>query len=503
MAKRNYLEDLVNSLTQGELKKLSFYTKNITSKKNYLEILDDIRKNKTSKRQKYDNKYAQQRRYLYNIILESMVQKVQDDTIEGKIFFYIKSVNYLLSKQLLEQAYDIINKALNIVRKYEMFGYHLAILELEKEARLFTNDSKHRTDNDITEEEKKLITFQKELQTIKLIYSHILTHKKKYGFMDPQQWLKLKNDTIQMGLKSSADSYQTNKAKFYYYYSQAILHLLGHRNTDAFNFGRKILEVPKTSLSKFEILQASLDYSSLALEAGYIQEVLKATSGVTKAYKRGEFGSFDKTGLQIFYYCANHDILSYVFEGQKEKLLQKLAEAEIEYKKWENKIPLGMKIIITTGFIIGYFAVGELKKSIKRIQFILQNQRAGLRLDAYEGILIYHLLTIFDKNDISFLENESRKVYYYFKYRYLESKNKEVKTKKNIAHLLLQFAMYRISKKEMLTEMIRIILDWFKENNGYAEIEYPYLIWANSKLQNKTFIEMAAEMSKVYLKKLN
>ncbi len=185
MLKKYFLEDLIKSLLQGELKKFSFYTKNISAKKNYLEIFNEIRKNKSVKSRKSDYKNTQQRRYLYNIILESMIHNgSQDDIIDGKVFFYINSANYLLRKQLPEQAYDIINKVLNIVRKNEMFGYHLSILQLEKEVKLYINPSKNRSDQEILEEEKKLIAYQEELQTLKLIFNHIRSTKKKFGIID-------------------------------------------------------------------------------------------------------------------------------------------------------------------------------------------------------------------------------------------------------------------------------------------------------------------------------
>ena len=503
MAKQNYLEDLINSLTQGELKKFSLYTKNISSKKNYLEIFNEIRKNKSNKSHKYDNKYAQQRRYLYNTILESMVRKAQEDSVEGKIFFYIKSANYLLRKQLPDQSYDIIEKALVLVKKYEMFGYHLAILDLEKEVRLFSNTVRNRCDDEIIEEEKNLISYQKELQTIKLIFNHIRNFKKKYGFIDIQTWLKLKDEVIEMGLLPDESYYKTNKSKFYFLYSQALLHLLGHQYRDAYYFGKKIIELPKTSLHNSNILNAELEFSSFALEIGNTQQVLKSLADVKKAFDRGDYGFYERLALRIFYYRSNNEMLSYVFEGQGDKVKKKLVEIEREMEEWGDKIPLEMKIILATALKLGYYAIGDTKKANKQIQLIIQNKKSGLRLDAYEDGLMFHMISIFDKKDMLFLENESRKIYYYYKYRDLESKNKDVLTRKNIAHLFLKYAMYKIDEKEMLTSLKQIFLDMFEENDGFMEIEYPYLIWTNSKLQNKDFLETAAEMSKTYLNKLD
>lgn len=502
MAKRHFLEDLVKSLTKGELKKFSFYTKNISSQKSYLDIFNEIRKNKTVKHQKYDNKYAQQRRYLYNIILESMIHRDHEESAEGKVFFYIKSANYLLRKQLPEQAYDIINKALNIVRKHEMFGYHLAILELEKEVRLFTNPSKYRPDSEILEEEKKLIDYQKELQTLKLIFNHIRSQKKKFGIIGSQAWLKIKDEILEMGLFPEEHFYKTNKAKFYFYYSWVLLYMFGQGYKIAYEFAKKMMALPKDGLSKSEKLNAILQYSSCAMEMGNTQEILKVLSEVKKDFDYGEYSFYERTELQIFYYRSNYELTSYVFEGQKDKVIKKIEEIEKGIKHWDKKIPLEIKMVLAAALKLGYYAVGDIKNAKKQVLFLIQNQNSGLRVDAYEDGLIYHMFFIFEKNDMSYLENESRKIFYYFKYHYPDIKDPDVIMKKQISHLFLEYAMYKIDQNELLESLKKTTLDRYEaDKNDFLEIEYPYLIWVNSKLQQKSFLETAAAMAKTHLNK--
>ena len=495
-----FVEELIKSLTKGELKKFSFYTKTISSQKGYLELFEDIRKRKKPQRQKYGKKYSQLRRYLYNVVLESMVQRGNDDSVEGKVFFHIKSANYLLRKQLPDQAYDIVNKALAIVRKNELFGYHLEILELEKQIRLFSKASKYRPDSEIVEEEKLLIGFQEELRTLKLIFDYIRTYKKKYGIIDMQAWLKLKGKIIEMGLHSDESFCKTNKAKFYYYYSWVLLYMFGQSYRTAYDYAKKMLELPKTGLSKPERLNATLQFTTCSMEMGYTKEVVKILSDVIKNYNRGEYGRYERTALQIFYYRSNYELASYVFEGQRDKVVKKIVEVEKGIKRWDKKIPLEIKMVIATALKLGYYAIGDLDKADRYVQFLIDNEKSGLRLDAYEDGLMFHMIFIFEKDDLELLKKETKKIYDYFKERHVEVKDADMLMKVSIAHLFLQYAKGDIDKNKMLKLIDKKILERYKaDKNTFLEIEYPYLIWVESKIQNKSYLETASEMAEFYL----
>ena len=502
MAKKRFLEELIANLNQGELKTFSLYTKTYGAKKNYLEIFNDIKKSKTSKPKKYDNKYAQQRRYLYRVILESLVQKSYDNSIQGEVFFLINSANYLLKKQLPDQAYAIINKALDLVRKHEMFGYHLEILELEKQVRLFTNPSEYRSDKEIIEEEKNLIIYQKELQTLKLIYNHLQNYKKKFGFVDLQSWLKLKDEITEMGLYPDELYYKTNKTRFYYNLCQASLFIIGRRYIKAYNSAKRFINLPQTSLSQQEILNGLLQYTTSALLFGNTTEVLERLHDIKKAYEQGRFGFYDRTTLQIFYYRSNYELSSYIFEGQKENVYKKITEIEEELSYWNEKIPLEIKMVLASVLKLGYYAIGNIKKANQYVQFLIQNYNSGLRLDAYEDGLIYNLMFIFEKNDMDYLESEARKTYNYFGKKFEKIENQDILTKKNIAKIFLDYALYKIDEKKLLLSFKKQILNKFNlSDNGFLEIEYSYLIWVNSKLQQQDFLETAVSMTKQYLNK--
>ncbi len=498
MAKKNHLETLIYSLTPTELKRFSLYTKSYAaSNKSYFQLFKEIR-NKTHKRpSKYSNKYAQNRKYLYRMILESLIFKNKEKSPEAEVLFLIKSARFLINKQLPDQAYNVINKALQIVRKYEMIGFHLELIGLEKEVRMYTNPKNYRDDQAIVDEEKELIVWQKHLLTIKLIYNHILTYKKKYGYIDKQLGKKLCKEVQEMGMPETEDQCLTYKEKYYYYYSNVLLNWIVHKHKKAYEYSKKFLSMNIEPLTKVEYLNGLLEHTSNAVCLGRSDEVLDILSIVKKSFDRGEFGLYDNIALKIFYYRSNYELLSYVFVGNREKVEEKLLEIEKEKKKWGDKIPAEMQLILAAALKLGYIALGNLKKAGQQISLLVNNYKTGLRLDAYEDGLMSNFLYIFIKDDLDYLENFASKAYQHFM-KHESKDNLDVDFKIKISKLFIDYAKYKINKKQLLEKFKYLLEDKMSHfDNNFSESDYPYLIWVNSLIEKKDFLEMAAEMAPV------
>ncbi len=495
MARKQYLETLIASLTQGELKRFALYTKTYASNKTYLNLFKSIRKNQQKVSQKYDNKYAQQRRYLYRAILESLILKDNDKSPESEVLFLIKSASYLVKKQLPEQAYAVINKALQLVRKNEMFGYHIEIIEQEKQVRLYTNPKAHRSNDEIVQEEKDLILFQSELQSLKLIYNHILNYKKQYGYIDKEMWEDLKKEVVEMGMPPNASYCATQKSKYYYYFSQTLLHWLVHFHKPAYLYSSNFLQIDSGPLSKSEYLNGLLEHSSSCLCLGKIDEVVDILSMVQHKYEKGMFGQYDNITLRIFYYRSNYELMSHIYMGDQEKVIQKIAEIENGIAYWGRKIPLEMQLILASVLKLGYFAVKDYKKARTQIVFLIQNYKSGLRLDAYEDGLMSNLIYLFTKDDRIYLEEQAQKTLKYFQNNGQDN-NLDIQMKIKVSRLFLAYGKYQITKKEFLTGFQKALEDKMAYfDNHFSETDYPYLIWVNSKLYDKDYLEMAREMA--------
>ena len=499
MAKKNLLETLIHSLNQSELKRFTLYTKTYASNKSYIDLFKSIKNNHTNKTDKNNNKLAQQRRYLYRIILESLIQKSNKSSVENEVLFYINSANYLIKKQLPEHAYDIINKALHIVKKYEMTGYHLQLIEIEKQIRMYINPKGYRSDDEIFQEEVDLIEYQKQLHTLKAVYNKILNYKKRSGYIDLNEWTKLYHQIKKMGFPDTSEECSTLKSKHYYYFNQTLLYFIRRNHQKAYDYSSKMIKVDPGPLSKREYLNGLLEHSTSCYCLGKTDETLETISMVKEFYQKGVFGKFENIALKIFYYRANYELVSYVFKGDKEMVEKKMEIIEKELTYWGDKIPIAMRMILATAFKLGYAALGNYKKMGKEINFLIDSLHSGLRLDAHEDGLIWNLMYIFSKDDLDFLENQASQAYKHFqKNNVIENMDNYYKLK--ITKLFLNYSKMKIDRKEFLHSFKKVLeekLSYF--DNNFLEMDYPYLMWVNSQISGKSLLQTAREMEKTHL----
>jgi len=499
MAKKNLLESLIHSLNPSELKRFALYTKTYTSNKSYLDLFKAI-KNNVHKSQKYDNKYAQKKRYLYRIILESLILK-DKKTIKNEVLFLIKSANYLINKQMPDHAYQQVNKALALVTKHEMTGYHLEIIEIEKQIRVCMNPKGYRSDEEILQEEVYLIEQQKQLQSLKAVYNHILNYKKKYGYIDYKRWDELYTEILEMGFPNLEDDCINNRAIYYYNYNQCLLSWIKHSHKEAYKYTTKLIQMDPAPLNNLERLNAYLEHSSSCFCLGRTHEIIQTLNQVEDMYQKGAFGRYDSIALKIFYYRSNYELLSYVFMGDEKKLRYKLVEIEKGMEYWGDKIPFAMKMIVATGLKFGYLAVGDLKKMKKQINFLIDSKKSGLRQDAYEDGLVWNMIYYFIKDDIDFLEIQAERAYKHFSQNDVnQSIDSHFKVK--ISKLFWDYSRMRMDKKQFLNtfkEMLEEKMVFF--DNNFSEIDYPFLLWVQSEISGKPLLDTAYEMSDKYLNK--
>lgn len=501
MSKIRFLEALIDALDKGELKRFALYSKSYASNKSYMELFKSIKNGKSTIVRKYDNKYAQQRRYLYRSILESLIYKTADNNPEAEVLFLIRSASFLLYKQLPNQAYAVINKALQLVRKYEMFGYHIQIIEIEKQVRMYIQTDAYRKDEEILDDEMKLIAYQSELQRIRLIYNHIITYKKKYGYLNNRLSRQLNNELQNMNMPESEAGCVKNKTKYYYYYSNTIFYRMTNKNRLAYEHSNKMVKMETKPLTKHEQLSGVLEHTTSCICLGKTNELLGILHSVKKNYDDGAYGFFDNLALKLFYYQSNYELMSYVFEGKKEKVIAKIKEINDGMAFWGNKIPVEMQMILASALRLGYFAIGDLKKARKEALFMENKQKSGIRKDVYEDGMVSSLIYIFLKNDVEFLETYASKLLKYFNLKD-NMDDPDVQFKYNTAKLFYEFALYKIDKNVLLTQFKQYLeqkMSLF--DNGFSEIDYPYYIWANAQIEEKDYLEIARELAPEMLNK--
>ena len=406
-----------------------------------------------------------------------------------------------MKRQLAKHAYHQVNKALALVRKSEMIGYHLEIIEIEKHIRVCMNPKGYRSEEEISQEEIYLIEQQKQLQSLKAIQTHVQNYKKKYGYIDQDKWNDINKTIKKMGFPSSVNECKTQKATYYYYFNQSMLSWITHNHKEAYKYTKKLLEVNPAPLNNLEHLTIYLEHSTSCFNLGKTDEILQTFKKVDELHQKGVFGKFDNIALKIFYYKSNYELISYVYAGDEDRIQKKLMEIEKGLEHWESKIPLAMKMILATGLKFGYLAIGEMKKMKQQINFLLANKNSGLRLDAYEDGLMWNMIYFFMKDDIDYLETQAEQAFKHFLNNEIKE-NIDINFKIKIAKLFLDYSRIQMDKKQFLESFKQMLEEKLSQfDNNYSEIDYPYYLWVNSQLSGKSLMDTAYEMSKKYLNK--
>lgn len=489
MRRKNGLEILIKSLNKGELRQFTLHSNIYSSKKVYLKIFKKIQRGEL-----IDNNLSQQKMYLYNSILESLVGKIKINTPESKIFYHINCADFLFRKQIPTQAYSHIKKALKVSKKYELFGYHIQLIEKEKQIRLYLDTKKERSSFEINIEEILLIKLQQKLQEKRKIYNFILDYKKKYGYLDKLSFSELNKKVNESESLAEGGGNLSIRINYYHHFSKSILFWMQKKHESAFKHTKLLSKLNKNVLSPSEYLNGILEHTTSCICLGKFKEVLQLLKHVRYEYNLGTFGNYNNIILKIFYYCSNYETMSYVFLGEQDSLKQKIIEINKGIKCWEGKIPLEMKFVLASVLKLAYIALGELDKAKKEIFFILNEKNTTIRIDAYEDSLMSNLIIIFEQGDVSYLESFSFKTITYFK-SHKNKGAKHVKINRNISKAFYDYSIYKLTKKEFLflyqklieKEMIKVT---------FSELYYPYLIWVYAQINNTTYIKTAEKMYK-------
>ena len=313
--------------------------------------------------------------------------------------------------------------------------------------------------------------------------------------------LQLKNELQNMNMPENEDGCVKNKTKYYYYYSNTIFYRITNRNKRSYEHSQKLVKMETNPLTKHEQLSGVLEHTTSCNCLGKTNELLNTLRLVKKNYDKGAYGFFDNLALKLFYYQSNYELMSYVYEGRKDKVIAKIKEINDGMVFWGNKIPVEMQMILASALRLGYFAIGYLKKARKEALFMENQQKSGIRKDVYEDGMVSSLIYIFLKNDVEFLETYASKLLRYFN---LKDKmdDPDMQFKYNTAKLFYDFALYKIDKKTLLTRF----KDYLEQkmslyDNGFSEIDYPYYIWVNAQIGDKDYLETARNLAPKMLNK--
>lgn len=147
MRKQDKTFELIKSMTKSEKRFFKIYSTRhvIGNENNYVMLFDAIEKQKDYDEvaikekfqgEKFINRLAVSKAYLYDLILKSMNAFHQQSNVESQLYDYLKNVQFLFNKNLIGQSEILLEKSEKLAKEYdcleilpEIFRWKKKILE--------------------------------------------------------------------------------------------------------------------------------------------------------------------------------------------------------------------------------------------------------------------------------------------------------------------------------------------------------------------------------------
>ena len=484
------LEKLIKSLSQGELRAFSLSIKK-EGNPSYYELFNAIRTDKY-KKQKKDNNETQRRNYLYNAILDSLLNQAK--TIDTQIAKGLHQAEILYNRHLEKEAWKVISKAEKLAQKHERFGYIIQILEWKKTIGFRLESFSTQDYRDTSKQETE--TIEKYLNYLKAAgnYNELLIRKKKEGYVYEEDKLpdaSLFDDII-------LDDNLPKRTLYYHRMAQAVRHCLVQDVQSQYQVTKLIMKDAAVIIEPNECMLAYFEHLTSCICAGEFEELLTTLAKLKTDIKKGKFGNSKDIIVKLFYYSSNYEIMALNYLGDKNLLQLKIKEVELGMKKMGDKLSTEMKLVIFSALKVGHYFLGQEEESKKYLNSILDNDQVNLRKDISQSALFFNLLICTDENKVEEMEATLKTISLQ-----TDLNRPQYQFEKDLFTIFSQFANDKLDKPSLYTSIINSynnIAQELPSGFKYTENYYPYFLWAFSRKNHIDIMVSSKNIHQKYFK---
>ena len=141
MKQKPELFELIKSLSRNEKRYFKLYASSQKGIRNYIKLFNAIERQENYDEAKIKKLFGEEKfilqigftkNYLYNLIIRSLVNYNNYNSVDSKIHSMISQSKILFDKALFRQYFKTIQKVKKLCLKYERYGYLLQVLDMEK-----------------------------------------------------------------------------------------------------------------------------------------------------------------------------------------------------------------------------------------------------------------------------------------------------------------------------------------------------------------------------------
>lgn len=330
---------------------------------------------------------------LFNNILRCMAFYHQEQSVETIIQNYLTQMEVLYRLSLPEQSLYLLQKARLLALQHEKFGLMLQLLEWERRLNIVL-DEPIRTYADIKKEEKDIIARLQQLMVVEGIYSKIKEFKRIHGYVKGTMQNHLYQETIGAKDMPAENECTSKKTLFYFNLIHGLYNWMIFNHDLAYDFTKELLSSHIKVVMPDDYVAGVLEHVTSCICLGKFQAVLEGLEIVTEYIKRQKLDQSHTFSVRIDYYKMCYKMIVYNYSGDKDKLMQAIADAEEKLKTYDALLSKEMKLVITTNLMDAYLGVGDLDQ-VSRLWDVLFNKKwQSVRRNAYDNLYIFRLFNL-------------------------------------------------------------------------------------------------------------
>jgi hypothetical protein len=395
--------ELVKSLTQNEKRYFRVFSASTGNDKNYLRVFDVLDKMKVYDSKALNKKLAgkkinisYEKNYLYKQLLKTLRTFYTESNSSIELQDTLKSIEVLYRKRLTAHCQKLVDKGLTIAKKFELWNYHLELLEWQY--RIYARNGNYKKlmafeTEGLVEKEALLDQMQAYAQVQRLIFSAMSIVQNQGGYINKQVGAELKNaiSEAQLLVKNYKSCFRILELAYSVIYIS--LHYLGNFK-EGYVYALKNYEL----YQQHEHFKIDSAFKFFACIGNLINRCIN-----TKRYEDGlkyiqELKSFVKRLSPFALQDIQQEQMSAVFGYESRILLgtKRFADALKAAKEFErvyiNKnLRKNILLTDTTNLARVYFANDLLRESLKRLNTILNESPEGVKLEFF---VYAHLLRL-------------------------------------------------------------------------------------------------------------
>lgn len=407
---------LIRSLSKGEKRNFKLLAGLLASEKDkkYVALFDVIDKQevynegKVSKLTKdlYGGQLAVGKHYLFKLILKSLVYYRNNPSCD--LNNVVEQVKVLAEKDLYPQANKLLRKAIQEAEAIEAFPTHYALLGLQLELLLRTQNEKRLAERIAVLEQERAVIMRRmaNLDAYKALSNRafmlLQTRQVANGAFDMAALRDLQRDP----LVADIDRAHSARARIEFYSLQRKFASFGADLESAVHFSNQLLNLyDALPLLKEEFLR---DYFA---ELGNVCTYLLRLGRVKEAFsKMEEFRLFreqyPKSRVDFFQLYFVMVLAAAIHVGEPERALAMEEEIEAELLAMDGKISKSHEMWLKYLLAYAHFMSGKPKSALRWINKLLKEPRNDVRIDIQSNARMLNLMIHFELGNYMLVESE-------------------------------------------------------------------------------------------------